>query len=41
MPPLRGFILVMGVVPTADAVGYYHVAPPGLEMQPTLMPKLR
>jgi hypothetical protein len=30
MSPLRGFILVVYVVPTACAVGYKYLAPPGL-----------
>jgi hypothetical protein len=36
MPPLRGLIFMMRVVPTACAVGYYHPPLKGLKTQPLL-----
>jgi hypothetical protein len=33
MPPLQGLNIFWHVVPTACAVGYYHIAPPGLKTQ--------
>jgi hypothetical protein len=30
MPPLRGLIFKVCVIPTADAVGYCYIAPMGL-----------
>jgi len=41
MPPLQGLIFMARVVPTADAVGHYHLAPPGLETLLTLMSNWR
>ncbi|MDT4954400.1 MAG: hypothetical protein QOJ02_2538 [Acidobacteriota bacterium] len=30
MPPLRGLNIILTSKPRADALGYYHLAPPGL-----------
>ena len=30
MSPLRGLLIYWILIPTADAVGYYYIAPPGL-----------
>jgi hypothetical protein len=40
MPPLRGFIFMMRVVPMTYVMGCYHIAPPGLRLCLTITDSL-